>query len=220
MAGSGSPRALRPRALDRLTEALRGPGWRRVALARRVAAAVLASTALVLALAPASSGGGVPVVLAARDLGSGSTVTAADLRLATWPADLVPAGALSAAEAAEGRVLAGAARAGEPVTDVRLAGPELAARLTGWPDSAAVPLRLADPDVAALLRPGRRVDVVVAGPEAGGVVLAADVAVLAVLVSGDRPAGAGPLVLVAMPRALATRVAAASLADQVAVTLR
>ena len=212
-------RALRgPSILHELSEVLRRPGWRRVALARRVTAGLLVVVALVLALAPAGDAAGVPVLVAARDLESGATLTAADLLLARWPADLVPAGTLAEPAAADGRVLAGAARAGEPVTDVRLAGPELAARLAGSPDAAAVPVRLAEPDVAGLLRSGSRVDVVTAG-EDGGVVLAADVAIVTVLPAAAG-GSAGPLVLVAMPRSLATHVAAASLADQVAVTLR
>lgn len=219
MAGIGSRRALAPRQWERLVEVCRGPGWRRVALARRLAAAALATAALVLALAPRAAGG-APVVVAARDLQPGAAVAATDLRIASWPADLVPAGALTTLDSAAGRVLAAAVRAGEPLTDVRLAGPELTARLAGSPDAAAVPVRPADTGVAALLRPGDRVDVVGAGSGAGGIVLAADVAVLAVLPSGDQTGGGGPLVLVAMPRELATRVAAASLTDQVAITLR
>lgn len=214
-----SPRALAARPLERLTEALRGPGWRRTLLARRVVAGLLAATALVLALSPVERDG-VPVVLAARDLAAGSTVTAADLRTARWPAELVPAGAVASPGAAEGRVLVGAARAGEPVTDVRLAGRELAALLTGAPDAAAVPVRLADAAVARLLFPGARVDVVTVGPEADGVVLAAAVAVLAVLPPQAPASAGGALVLVAMPRVTAARVAAASLSGELAVTLR
>ena len=103
-------------------------------------------------------------------------------------------------------------------------------RQVGWrgrPGDAAVPVRLADPEVARLLGPGSRVDVVT--PAADGdrpVVLAADAAVLTV-VAAEADASAGPgqgsrgrLVLVALPRADAARVAAAALSEQVAVTLR
>jgi len=151
-------------------------------------------------------------------------VQAADLEVRRWPTELVPAGALRDVADADGRVLVGTARAGEPITDARLAGSGLAARLSGSPDAAAVPIRLSDPDVAALLVPGGRVDVVTAGERSGQpVVLAADAAVLAVLAPGTGAAGTagrGRLVLVAMPRSVATRVAAAALAEQVAITLR
>jgi pilus assembly protein CpaB len=202
---------------------VRGPRWRRVAALRRAAAALLAGLALVLAVAPARDAG-APVVVAARDLGSGTTLAGADVAVAVWPVPLVPPGALRAAGEADGRVLAGAARAGEPITDVRLAGPDAATRLLGRGDAAAVPVRLADPDVAALLAPGSRVDLVAPGPAGERpVLLAADAAVLTVLATGPDPpsrADRGGLVLVALPRAEAARVAAAALADEVAITLR
>ncbi|WP_219416243.1 SAF domain-containing protein [Pseudonocardia nigra] len=210
---------LAPRLHHRLAGLLPTPGWRRVALLRRVAAAGLVTLALVLALAPGAGVGGVPLVVVAADLPAGSTLSAADLTLRDWPADLAPAGALREVAAAEGRVLAGAARAGEPVTDVRLAGAGPAVALAGGPDAAAVPVRLADAGVAGLLTPGSRVDVVTPGARADEpVVLAADAVVLAVLPAESTTAGR--LVMVAMPRGLASRVAAASLSEQVAVTLR
>jgi pilus assembly protein CpaB len=197
--------------------------WRRAVLVRRCLAGVLVAVAAVLALSPAGGGSTLQVVVAARDLAPGSVVAPADLTVMTWPADLVPAGTVGV-EAAEGRVLAGALRAGEPLTDNRLAGAALAAAATGIPDAAAVPVRLADPDVAALLTPGVRVDVVAAAPEGGEPTVLADGAVvLTVLEPGGASAGSSARsrsALVALPRDLATRVAAASLSDHVAVTLR
>lgn len=216
----------RPGRAARLLTRLRTPGWRRMMLLRRAAAFLLALLALALALRPPAAAARSPVVVAARDLPSGTALASADLALTTWPGELVPSGALRAPADADGRVLAGAARAGEPITDVRLAGPD-AGRLAGRPGDAAVPVRLADPEVARLLGPGSRVDVVT--PAADGdrpVVLAADAAVLTV-VAAEADASAGPgqgsrgrLVLVALPRADAARVAAAALSEQVAVTLR
>lgn len=207
-----------PRWRQRAGELLHSPGWRRRALLRRGLALVLLVLAGILALTPARPG--VDVVVAGRDLPPGATISAADVVLRSWPADLVPGGALRATADVDGRVLAGAARAGEPLTDLRLAGPALAAGATGLPDATGVPVRLADPDVAALLGPGSRVDVVTTdGAEA--VLLAADAVVLTVLADDGRgAAGRGRLVLVALPREIATRVAAASLSAQVAVTLR
>jgi Flp pilus assembly protein CpaB len=211
----------------RLLATLRTPGWRRAMLLRRAAALLLALLALALALRPPDAASRSPVLVAARDLPSGTALAPADLTLATWPGDLVPVGALRAPADADGRVLAGAARAGEPLTDVRLAGPDAAGRLAGRPGDAAVPVRLADPEVARLLAPGSRVDVVT--PAADGdrpVVLAMDAAVLTV-VAAEADVGVGPgqaargrLVLVALPRADAARVASAALSEQVAVTLR
>ncbi|MHA6780199.1 SAF domain-containing protein [Pseudonocardia saturnea] len=192
----------------RLRVPLGAPGWRRTALVRRTAAGLLVVLALALALAPQAAAGGTPVVVAAADLPAGSTLSPEGLAVREWPPELVPAGAVVAVADAAGRVLVGAARAGEPLTDARLTD-----ATTVGGDDAAVPVRLADPDVAALLVAGRRVDVVTLGERAGEpLVLASDAQVVTVL--------PGPLVLVAMPRGLATRVAAAALSDQVAVTLR
>src|SRR5947208_5344657 len=117
---------LAPRPLARLGALAVGPGWRRVALIRRATAGVLAALALVLALAPGSDRAGVPVLVAAADVAAGSTLRAADLAVRHWPAELVPGGALPDPAGAEGRVLVGAARVGEPITDTRLAGPAAA----------------------------------------------------------------------------------------------
>jgi Flp pilus assembly protein CpaB len=197
-------------------------GWRRAVLVRRCLAGVLVAVAAALALSP-GGGRSAEVVVAARDLSPGSVVTAADLAVVTWPTEFVPAGVVGIA-AAEGRVLAGALRAGEPLTDLRLAGAALAAAATGIPDAAAVAVRLADPEVAALLTPGVRVDVVTAAPEGGEPTVLADSAVvLTVLEPAGSAAGSSTRsrsALVALPRELATRVASASLSAEVAVTLR
>lgn len=214
------PSRLSPRLRDRMAVALSGPGWRRTMLLRRLAAGVLAITALVLALLPPAGSRGTAVLVTTAELAAGTTVRAADLAVRWWPGDLVPAGALQDPAAADGRVLIGAARAGEPLTDVRLAGNPTPG---AGPNTAAVPVRLADPGVAGLLAPGSRVDVVGLGdPDGTPVVLAPDAAVLAVLPAADGAIGpsAGRMILVAMPRELATRVAAASVTDQLAVTLR
>lgn len=215
------PRRVAPRPHERLLAALSRSGWRRAALLRRTAAALLALLALVLALIPRERGS--PVLVAARDLASGAALAPPDLVVASWPDALVPDGALRAPPDADGRVLVGAVRAGEPLTDVRLAGPDTAARITGRPGDAAVPIRLPDPDVARLLAPGSRVDVVAPGPDDGRPqVLAADAAVITVLAADPEGPGRerGRLVLVALPRSDATRVATAALSAEVAITLR
>lgn len=210
-----SSHGLAPRLRHRLAAAVTGPGWRRLLMVRRLAAAVLVGLALVLALAPRGAAAGIPVAVAAAEIPAGATVRSADLVVREWPAELVPAGALRDPAAAAGRVLVGAARAGEPLTDVRLVG---ASPSSGAGD-AVVPVRLADAGVAALLVPGSRVDVVTVGGRTDQpLLLASDASVLAVL--AEDKAGRGRLVLVGMPRATATRVAAASLSEQVAVTLR
>ncbi|GAA1185705.1 SAF domain-containing protein [Pseudonocardia alaniniphila] len=202
---------------NRLGTLLARPGWRRLALLRRVAATVLAAAALVLALAPQPAMSGTPVVVTTADLPAGSALRAEHLAVRHFPAALAPAGAVGEIPVADGRVLVGAARAGEPLTDVRLAGAGLSP--AGSPGATAVPIRLADAGVAAMLVPGSRVDVVTVGARTDEpVVLAAAATVLAVL--PEDGGTSGRLVLVATAPGQAAQVAAASLTEQVAVTLR
>ncbi|MDQ2710234.1 MAG: hypothetical protein M3Z25_22580, partial [Actinomycetota bacterium] len=108
-----------------------------------------------------------------------------------------------------------------PLTAPRLAGPELAHRATGSTDAASVPIRLADGGVAGLLGPGRVVDIITLGERADQpTVLAVGATVLTVLPAEQKPGVQGRLVLVAVPRTAAARLAAATLAKEVTVTLR
>ncbi|MEV4056794.1 SAF domain-containing protein [Amycolatopsis sp. NPDC049688] len=188
---------------------------RRTRLIRRWLAACLLLTGALLLVHPGSARG-APTVLAARDLPSGATLRAADVRLADLPDQARPLGVLSSLDAVDGRLLAGAVRAGEPLTDVRLAaipGP-------GDPGTATVPVRLADAAVAELLGPGRRVDVV-AAPEPGAPASVLAGGATVVTVGHQEPSATkGPLVLLRLPEAIATRVAAISLERPVTVTLR
>lgn len=99
--------------------------------------------------------------------------------------------------------------------------------LPATPGLSTVPVHLADASVAALLAPGMRVDVV-AGDDGYGArkVLASMATVVDIrpppdgggrLVGTESP---GPLVLIAIPPDLAPEVAAVSLHNPVAVTLR
>ncbi len=205
-----------------MAELGRGLGWRRTVLARRVVAGLLVLTALVLAVrGPGAVSSAAPVVVAVRELAPGSTVHAADVQVRAWPPELIPAGALTTLAEVDGRVLAGAANTGEPLTTVRLAGPELAKRASPGFDAAGVPIRLADADVAALLAPGRLVDVVTAGARSDQpTVLVSAAVVLTVLPAEAKPGGRGRLVLVAVPRAVAPKLAAATLSQEVTITLR
>jgi pilus assembly protein CpaB len=209
---------LSPTPLQRLRRSLGERSWQRTVRLRRAAAAALVVLALVLALAPRAGPSVVPVLVAAAELTAGATIHGTDLAVRSWPADIAPAGALRDPGQAEGRVLVGAAHAGEPLTDLRVVG------ASPDPDGGAtVPVRVADAGVAALLVPGSRVDVVTAGPPGSAVgdapaVLAADAKVLAVL--AEEKGVRGRLVMVATTRETASRVAVAALADQVTLTLR
>jgi Flp pilus assembly protein CpaB len=191
------------------------------ALARRVGAVLLTAAALALALRPgppadAAAPETVPVVVAARSLEGGRALGPDDLALARYPPGTAPAGIVERTELLTGRVLAGAVRAGEPLTDTRLVGPGLTALL---PDGeVAAPVRLADLAVAALVRTGDLVDVLATLPGAGEAeILAAGVRVLAAGGSGEDPAAG--LLLVAVDTGTAARLAAAAAGATLTVTL-
>ncbi|MFC4854090.1 SAF domain-containing protein [Actinophytocola glycyrrhizae] len=196
-------------------------GWPRRLAVRRVVAALLVLAAAVLAVSPRPrEPGTVPMLVAARDLPPGTTLRDGDVTVSRLAPSLRPRSALTDPAQVRGRVLAGAATAGEPLTSARLLGTENTRLTAGDPAAAAVPFRLADPAVAALLTPGLRVDVVTvsATTPSDAVVLAANATVLTVRPADE--AAEGHLVVLALPRAEATKVAAASLGRPVAVTLR
>lgn len=213
---------LTPLTRDRLRQLLSRHAQPRLGGLRRVVATVLVLLAVVAWVRPPPRAAGeptVPLLVAARDLAPGSTLRTADLRIVRAPESLLPDSALTAADQASGRVLAGAASRGEPLTSTRLVGRENTRLTTGDPSAVGVPVRLADPEVAALLTPGARIDVVTASPGTGspGVVLAAGATVVTVRETSDEP---GRLVVIAVPPDTATRLASVSLGQPVAVTLR
>jgi Flp pilus assembly protein CpaB len=205
-------------------EALRSRfGFGRTLLLRRAIATVLVGLAAVLALAPGrANSADDAVVVAAQNLAAGTVLEPALVTLRGIPKQAVPDGAARVPSAVLGRTLAAPVRRGEPLTDVRLTGSDLTRALSTNPDTVSVSLRLADPDVAALLRPGTAVDVVTVGERQDEpVVLARGARVLAVLEAGNHTGErAGKLVLVALDPIAATRVAAASISQTLTVTFR
>lgn len=214
---------LSPVLPDRLRALLRTKGWPRTMALRRLVAIMLVVFAGILALRPAGARetAETGVVVAAVDLRPGSALTQSDTAVRPLPAPDVPVGALTSQNAAIGRLVAGPVRTGEPLTDVRLVGPADTALTTGDPSAATVPVQLADPDVADLLRPGQRVDVVTLDPnQQSNQVLAENATVITIRDTPGTQGQPGRLVLVAVPRQVATRLAAASLRQPVTVTLR
>jgi len=101
------------------------------------------------------------VLAAARDLPSGTALSATDLTVTDIPPWMLTAGSLARISEAAGKQLAAPLRKGQLLTDSQLLGPGL---LTGTPPgSAAVPLRMADPSSIQLVSPGQLVNVVLTG---------------------------------------------------------
>ncbi len=228
-------------AHGRVSEARRRRGQRRVAATRlaarlagwprRALVVVLLLAAIVLALRPepptaavAPAPPGVPVVVAGRDLPAGVVLARPDLRTTSLPTIAVPAGAAREPATLLGRTVAGPVRRGEVLTDARIVGPGLTAGL-GPGEGAAVPVRLADAQAAALVRAGDRVDVLGAPVDADAapgwrdaVEVATGVRVLAVL-RGKQDADGVVLVVAAEP-AVARRLAGAATRQRLTVTVR
>jgi Flp pilus assembly protein CpaB len=213
--------SLNPSLLSRLLVTLR-PDWSRTLAARRVAAGALVILAAVVALRANPHGDRTEIVVATRDLASGVELSADDVRIENRTAATVPDGSQSDIDAVIGATLAGPARRGEVLTDVRVLGPRLAESVAG-PDARIVPLPLADSALLDLVRPGDVVDVLAAatsdGADARPRLMATDAVV--VLVS-EKPKGAGGgsdrVVLVALPAHSANDVAAAALVQTVTLT--
>ncbi|HEX3813709.1 MAG TPA: Flp pilus assembly protein CpaB [Mycobacteriales bacterium] len=198
-------------------------GWPR----RLLALGLLAAAALAAALP--DRGAAVPkpprtvaVLVAAADLRAGATVDHASVRVASVAQGQAPAGVLRTVAAALGRTLGAPLRRGEPVTDVRLVGPALAAALAGS-GAVAIPVRLSDVDTAALLRPGDRVDVLAVperGEQGAARVVARDAGVMLVPPAKPNSTVDGSLIVLAAPEKTAQTLAAAAASGQLTVTLR
>ena len=213
--------SLNPSLLNRVSRALR-PDFTRTLLARRIAAAGLVLLAGIAAVRPDPAGAGADVVVAARDLSPGTTLTADDVRTETLSTATLPDGAQVDLDKVVGATLAGPTRRGEILTDVRVLGSRLAGLAVG-PQARVVPLHLADAAVLDLIRPGDVVDVlgaVSADSDAEPRVVATD-AVVVLVSAKQKTAGAANdrVVMVALPAAAANALAGASLVQTVTLTI-
>jgi Flp pilus assembly protein CpaB len=156
-----------------------------------------------------------------HDLPGGASLTAADLQVEPWDTAHLPGGVLTDPGQAVGHRTAGPVRAGEALTDVRLAS---SAGLgdPSSPDEVAVPVRLADASLGGLLDPGVLVDVIAADGHGSARVVAEDAEVLSIpggsSATGD--AFEGVLVVLSVPPDTATELAAAAAVGPLSVSLR
>ena len=208
---------------NRLRSALAAQGWLRVRSLRRLVAAMLLLLAVMLALHPGGTASAptAMAVVATKDLPAGTAVAPGDVALRQVVRAALPNGVFTSVDAVVGQVLGGPARTGEMLTDVRMVGPANTRLATGDPSAAVVPIRLADPAVADLLRPGSRVDVITFDPEGNTTAVLATNATVITVRGEEHPTGQhGRLVAIALPHDVAAQVAAYSLKQPVTVTLR
>ena len=215
--------SLNPSLIARIADGWR-PDWTRTVAARRVTAGGLVVLAAVAALRPDPSDGRVAVVVAARDLAPGVELTAADLHTESRSATTIPDGAVFQSNALVGSTLAGPARRGEVLTDVRVLSPRLAEAAVG-PDARVVPVHPTDAALLDLVRPGDVVDVLAVSDSIGTNGSAdprprvvATAAVVVLVSPKTKEAGREGVVLVALPVQQANEVAGASLSQAITLT--
>ncbi|AEE47211.1 SAF domain protein [Cellulomonas fimi ATCC 484] len=135
-----------------------------------------------------------PVVVAGLPLVAGTRLTADDVRVVDVPTRLAADGAAARVDEVLDRSLAVDLTPGSPLVPGVLA----ADGATGPPGTVVTTVRLADTGAAAMLEPGRRVDVLAATPEGGpATVVAARALVL------PPPAAPGPEATAGLGTALA-----------------
>lgn len=185
---------------------------RRWIAAALVAAATLSALRTLAPPAPDT----VEVLVAARDLPSGTLLDGDDLRTRSFPAGLAPAGASGSPV---GRVLAAPLGRGEVLTEARVVGPGLADAVPG---QTVLPVRLPDAGMATLLRAGDEVDLMATDPGTGSTyVVAHSVTVLATPTQvPDGPIGGagGALVVVGATAAEAVEITSAALSQFLTVS--
>lgn len=214
--------SLNPSWGSRVSQTLR-PDWARTVLARRVAAGALVVLAGVAAIRSDPQGDRVEVVVASHDIAPGTPLTLDDVSLESHSARTVPDGVATDMSSVLHTTLAGPARRGEVLTDVRLLGSRLTEAAVGR-DARIVGVHPADAALTDLVRPGDVVDVVAAAaseaesdpPGAPRVLAAGGIVVLV----SDKQNHEDRVVLVALPAAAAVAVAGATLAQAVTLTLR
>ncbi len=204
---------LRQRLADAWAEVRRRVLRRRRLLAALLIAAATAITLRTLAPPPPTT---TTLQVAARDLPAGRALQSGDLVSVSVAPDVVPEGV---AKDPVGQRLAAPLRAGEPVTDVRLVGPDLAAGLPAG--TVGVPVRLTDAGQVALLRAGDRIRLLATDPQAGSTTeLAREATVLAVPEPSSASDGAlpGRLVVLALASSDVYHVTAATAGEYVTYT--
>lgn len=202
---------------DSFTRISRFISWHRRGLG--VLAAVICLFACLNVLNPAQPES-APVLVAARSLPAGGTLSDADLNVIEMPVAFIPEAALSQHSQATGRILTGAVSAGSVLT----ANSVLTGREATDPDERLVPFRVPDAATVALLQVGDRISVVGSSVDGGVIDLATDVriAALPTPASGSSLGSteSGALVVVAANQQTAARLAAASNQMRMAIVLR
>ncbi|MCW2857758.1 MAG: hypothetical protein JWR52_3373 [Marmoricola sp.] len=152
----------------------------------------------------------VPAWTAARDLASGTVLTAVDFRRTGFRPGTVPATAATRLAQLVGRTLVTPLDRGQVATSDAVLSAD---RLAGYPGRTAVAVRISDPDAVGLLHHGDVVGLIASDPQGAKAPaqLTSDATVLAVPSAGTSGTGLpGRLVVLAVHQDEAPAVAAAA----------
>ena len=213
MARQRSTTAHRPRPLRSFGRAV---SWHRRKLA------VLAAIGAVLTGVSAAAPPGPPtidVVRARTQLAGGAMLTADDLSVDRVVAADAPAGAVTETEALVGKTLAAPVAARQVLTALAV----VTARSAVSPAHVLAPMKIADLDLAAQLRPGDRVDVLAAddtSPKASVVAVGARVVTVPQIDPEAQNASTGALILVDVDAQTAALLARAAVSATLTVIWR
>ena len=149
---------------------------------RRLLAGLAAAVAVLAALTVIRGNTDeVPVLVAAREIPAGTVLADTDVSVARWPADLVPQGALGAAEDAVGKTVASAIPAKGPVT--RSSFPDSGALVREG--MVAMPVKFGSGAPIDLLHVGDRIDLIGSASDGTQQVLVSGAQVVAMPSSGS-----------------------------------
>lgn len=203
------------------------PGYRRSLALRRVTAAALVIAALcfsTLHLAQQES----PVVIYSTTVAAGSRLTEADVRIARMPHSMIPENSVTNPEEIVGNVTVVSRPNGSIATRHDFVETTLiSTKVTndteafGNEDSNIIPIKLAEPTLAGLLRPGDVISILTTESDKSEPVMiaAGGRVVFAVTEASELPGATPGTVLVSLPATAAQHVAAASLSLPLAVVV-
>ncbi|OFS23591.1 SAF domain-containing protein [Corynebacterium sp. HMSC04H06] len=207
------------------------PGHPRATLLKKLVAGALVIAAGLVGLSGWKENPRVPVF--AREVAAGQELASEDIEWRSLPRDAIPTGVAAETDPADlaGRVVVAAGSAGEVVTESRLLGEELTHALgeSEGQDYHLVPIKLAEPDIAALLTHGDTVSVVsnggtgdggeLAGTGAAETVVAQEGKIVSTAAAGETAGSQAATILIALPAPAAKKVAAASLSYPLTVVV-
>ena len=200
------------------------PGFHRSALLRKLVAVTLMVTAVGITVTDRLHQH-ISVVVYSRDVAAGSRITAADVTVVQVSESVLPQDRLTTTDAAVGNIVVASRSRGAMVSAADFVDSALVSQTmtnTTSSDVGAqnhmVPITLADPTLASLLRPGDMITIVTATDDSSAprVIAAGGKVIFATTKATDFPGATPGTVLVADS---AAAVAAASLSQPLAVVV-